>query len=398
MDENCFEVMIDRGIKTGISNSNSCSKTIRSELTEQGLNQEMNVDAPSWNDSLQAETITVQFGSAANDVGVHYWNAVTASLAKNKQNMRLRSLVHDKESCIPNLVIFDRCLGFQQILEYSEENMENASITADQNSWLKYNSSPINSLHYHPVPVGKDANIFQNTTNLDEAFEESVRSVSEKLDCLKYFQMITEATSAFADTCHDSLILLQDLYPKRQTLAISLVEHEPKLPLFATSLTRLFEASTSLLLLDTINTLESNVKLASFIDTMNTNGFPWMQSSSIYHASFNHTPLFNNLTSSKFIGIARNSLEEADISIPEPAYLTKLPNGEGCALEIECHPAFTQLYRNSPELRHFLRTTFHDNPIEFSSHAFKTMGADTDLYIEVNEGIHKIIEACLPHE
>ena len=44
--------------------------------------------------TTQTQTIAVQFGPAANDIGVHYWNTVTASLEKNKQNSRLQSLVH----------------------------------------------------------------------------------------------------------------------------------------------------------------------------------------------------------------------------------------------------------------------------------------------------------------
>lgn len=344
----------------------------------------------------QSQTITVQFGPVANDIGVHYWNAVTASLGRDKQNPRLQSLVHGGELCTPNLVIFDRRLGVQQVLECTEDNLANTNITVDQDSWLRYNSSPINALHYHPVSTGKDANIFQNTTRIDEAFEESLRSISEKLDYLKYFQILTEATSAFASICDDSLFILQDLYPKIQVSTTSLVEPEPKLPTFASSLVKFFESSTGLLLLDTKNTFDSSIHLASFIDTLNAGGFPWLHSSSIYHASFNGVPLFNNIASTKSFGIARNSLEDADVSIPEPAYITKSPSSKGDALEIDRISSFTQLYRNSPELGNHLKGQFQDKPTEFSSHAFKSLGADPDLYSETLEGLHRIIEVCLP--
>ena len=256
---------------------------------------------------------------------------------------------------------------------------------------FSYQLTPLSS-----AIISKDANIFQNTVCIDEVLEESVRGVSEKLDFLKYFQIITEATSAFASICGDSLVILQDLYPKTQISTTSLVESEPKLPALASSLAKFFETSTGLLLLDTKNTFDSNVHLASFLDTLNISVFPWLHSSSIYHASFNGTPLFHGIESIKSFGISRNSLEHADISITEPAYITKSSGVEGDAFEIDRFSSFTQLYRNSSELGHHLKGEFQSKPIEFSAHAFKAMGADPDLYSETLEGIHRIIEVCLP--
>ena len=341
------------------------------------------------------------------------------SAGKETQSKRLSSLINGSPGLYTvNAIIVDRSYGLQGIAhvqtEATGDEVERASKTfacdnLDPKSWLRFNSAPIDSRSYHTLLLPEDCqpSFFDASSfKVVDELEESTRRLAENFDSLEAFQIFTESESVFGGLCAEGLGMLHDFYPKQDTLTLSFACTERHdLPGLATLLVEFYENSRSVVPLrwNGEKSFESDTMLASAIDVFNIDGcFSWNQRG-VYLASFNQLNLFNlkddKFTAKAHCRIARGSLEEAAYTLAEPAYQV-FKSSEGNSVEtgedsfrVEARPAITSLYRNPHELANFICATFLDKSVEFGRCSFKRKGTE-DLFEEVREGLHMLVEQC----
>lgn len=322
--------------------------------------------------------ITLQIGPAANNVMVHYWNALSVI----KPNTRTQTVYPG----YPNTIIVDKALDLHSIIKANDpirdDHFDSILSSLPTGHWLRDNSVPIELRHYHPV----------KETFYWEPFENSVRVFAEKSDYLDAFQVVSEAGGLFGEIFGNQIqVHLEDMYPKKTRLVLPIINNPKNSVDWAIFLHLSKDSAVMPLKMNIESTL-----LASAIDTLNVAGFQWAQNGCVYSSALDNVSLFvDNLNAKPSFTVYRG--QSSTITCQKNTFFESqrpylmVKNKDKRWEFTQPESSKTKIYANPKSIADFIKETCQGRS-EFSRFAFASH--DYTLYDEVKESLASLIERC----